>query len=55
MVGALALHAVFEGLVFGISKESAREMFGTILAVVIHKEKNIILHFHASWTLTHKL
>jgi len=55
LVGALALHAVFEGLVFGISKESAREMFGTILAVVIHKEKNILLHFHASWTLTHKL
>ena len=38
MVGALALHAVFEGLVFGISKESAKEMFGTILAVVIHKD-----------------
>ena len=37
LVGALALHAVFEGLVFGISQESPSQMIGTVIAVVIHK------------------
>ena len=37
LVGALALHAVFEGLVFGISQESPSQMIGTVVAVVIHK------------------
>ena len=37
LVGALALHAVFEGLVFGVSQESPTQMIGTVVAVVIHK------------------
>jgi len=37
LVGALALHAVFEGLVFGVSQEPVSAMLGTAVAVVIHK------------------
>ena len=36
LVGALSLHAVFEGLVFGLA-ENVNEVFGTIAAVMIHK------------------
>ena len=35
-VGALSLHAIFEGLVFGLA-EKVEEVFGTIAAVIIHK------------------
>ena len=36
LVGALSLHAIFEGLVFGLA-ERVDEVFGTILAVLVHK------------------
>ena len=37
LVAALSLHAVFEGLVFGLARGNPAELFGTITAVLIHK------------------
>jgi len=37
LVGALSLHAIFEGLFFGVSKEQTSGLWGTLVAVLIHK------------------
>ena len=37
LVGALSLHAIFEGLVFGLARGNPSELLGTITAVLIHK------------------
>ena len=36
LVGALSLHAIFEGLVFGLAKR-ASDVIGSMAAVLIHK------------------
>ena len=37
LVAALSMHAIFEGLVFGLARGQPAELFGTIAAVLIHK------------------
>jgi len=37
LVGALSLHAIFEGLVFGLSSGEVGDILGTMSAVLIHK------------------
>lgn len=49
LVAALSLHAIFEGLFFGLSRGSPGELLGTIAAVLIHKS---IIAFSTGMQLT---